>query len=63
MAGEKIIEGFSSKENVSEQHEWTKKQVEAELSSIKMNIVGFYESDGNNTDKIKYNLEAVKSYL
>lgn len=63
MAWEKIIDWISSKENVSDKHEWVKEQVKTELTDLKMDVLWFYESDPENPEKIKYNLDAVKNYL
>ena len=62
MNGEKIVGGLSSKENVSNKHEWVKEQVKAELAGLKGSIF-FYETYSENSEKIKYNMDVVKSYL
>ena len=62
MVGEKIVNGLSSKENVSDKHEWVKNEVKAELTELQESIF-FYENSSQDPDKIKYNMDAVKSYL
>ena len=71
VAGEKIIDWKSSKENISNRNERVKAQVEMELSSLKdendlsslKDTVKFYEQDENDPNVIKYNVDGVKSYL
>ena len=48
---------------MSDKHEWVNERVKTEITELKMDVVGFYESDPENSEKIKYNLDAVKNYL